>query len=507
MNKTSIVSISDIHIGNNSIACWYNKGYHEPYLNRVLEYVISQKDNLKEFIILGDLFDFWTYPPDVQPPTVEDIIKANPGIFANKGTLDTVVSALDGNVSYVVGNHDISITQADLDKIPLSGGYKITKQTDEYTVGNCLFTHGHLFTIFNAPDPVNPIPLGHFVTRLIAYYVQQQGTPAWQITGFGAPAERQILLDKAFLPALKFIVKMYAMQKFDASTISDFVDIWVQVSKFPTTGVFKMADGSTKTIDDVKSDYANLFTTWVNKYGVEYVQKSIYTDGMARSMSWFTQQAALKNNADLTITGHTHWPTSGVKALADDVNCGFECFAEPDSTTSRYSFAEVTNVDTTPTPTIYDVTKGPHGGYLCNEASGIPQGDIVFILPKLPTPMDYSCFVRIVNNSSNTLTLTKSTNPNGKWVLKPSASIAPNSRSGFWLQDSLGIHGADGSVTYSNNGSNIVLNFDCPTGLFSNKVSVTGSNVSYRAKIGNGPWKNNSVDPKGHPLSVEFTVS
>ncbi|WP_172601993.1 DUF5050 domain-containing protein [Candidatus Nitrosocosmicus franklandus] len=357
IKKGTIISISDIHIGDNSIACWYNNQFHEPYLTRILEYIISQKDNIKELVILGDLFDFWTYPPNVQPPSITDILKANSNLFQLNGIFDKVVTALEGNVSYLAGNHDINITQADLDEIPLSNGYRITKRPDKYVTGNCLFTHGHLFTIFNAPDPNNPVPLGHFVTRLLSYSIQQNKVPAWKIEGFGAPSYKKILSDKRFLPVLNLILEMYAADKFDASTVERFVDIWVQVTKFPEDGTFKMADGSTKTIDDVKKDYANLFTNWVNTYGIEYVQKSIYTDAFASNMAWFTQQDALKNNVELTITGHTHYPTSGVEALVNDVNCGYECFAEPESQTSRYTFVEIKNFDEVPDSTVYQIIK------------------------------------------------------------------------------------------------------------------------------------------------------
>ncbi|MDE1862712.1 MAG: metallophosphoesterase [Thaumarchaeota archaeon] len=505
MAKSSVVSISDIHIGDNSIACWYNKDFHEPYLKAILEYVKSQKDNLNEFIILGDLFDFWTYPPDVRPPSAADIINANPNIFGKGGALDAVVTALGGNVSYVVGNHDISVTQADLDMIPLSEGYKITKRPDKYVTRNCLFTHGHLFTIFNAPDPDNPVPLGHFVTRLISYYVQQQGTPAWKVTGFGAPAERKILSSPAFLPALKFLNDMFVMQRFDASTVANFVDIWVQVTKFPTDGTFEMADGSTKTVADVKRDYAGLFARWVNDRGIEYVQKSVYTDGVARSMSWFTQQEALKTNAALTITGHTHWPTSGTEALADDLNCGFECFAEPDSQSSRYTFAQINFQDGLPPGhVIYQVTADSRGNHVCNPAVGIPTGDIVFG----PVAKDFSAYIRVYNDSGKTLTRSSFANDHGKWVLEPDKTIASGGFSGFWLQDLPGLFGASGSVEYTDGTDSFVLHFDCPL-VANNVVSIGGAGarkVSYQSKVSNGPWMGNSVNPRGHPLSIVFNV-
>ena len=55
---------------------------HEPYLAAVLDYVIAHAsdadDPVTKLVVLGDLFDFWTYPPEQQPPTVEEIINDQP---------------------------------------------------------------------------------------------------------------------------------------------------------------------------------------------------------------------------------------------------------------------------------------------------------------------------------------------------------------------------------------------------------------------------------------------
>lgn len=521
MTKTDVVSISDIHMGDNSVACWYNNEFHDGYLKRILQYVIANASDIKEFVILGDLFDFWTYPPDVKPPTVGDIIAANtgtladPGIFGLGNIFDTAVIALEGRVSYIVGNHDITLTQADLNEIPLSNNYTITKKADEFMMNETLFTHGHLYTIFNAPDPHNPLPLGHFVTRLIAYHVKQNyianGKKAWQLGGNGAPAKLQLIFSPAFLPALKFVEKLFSTKPLDSTTVSAFVDMWVNVTGFPSTGKFKMATGPDMTITDVKTNYANLFSDWVAAHNKEYVRKSVYTDGAARSMSWFTQQAGLAKGAKLVVTGHTHWPTNGVAALVDDVNCGFECFSKPNADSEKYTFARIKNVDTTPVPEIYAIIAGPKNiGFSCQPAANIPKGDIDFKpLGGVLSPKDFSVFVRVINNSTKTLTPSSLTVKHGNWVLKPTA-IAPNTINGFWIQDSLGLHGSDGSVVYSYGSDSFTLKVDCPL-IASNSVQISGtakSNVAYRARIGDGAWAVFGVTPpSGHPLGVEFTVT
>src|SRR4028118_1830430 len=110
MSKNKIVVLSDIHIGTNSPTNWYQKNFHEPYLSAILDYVINNAAAIQELILLGDIFDFWTYPPDRQPPTCADILNANPNIFGINGRLSQALTALEGRVTYVNGNHDMNIT-------------------------------------------------------------------------------------------------------------------------------------------------------------------------------------------------------------------------------------------------------------------------------------------------------------------------------------------------------------------------------------------------------------
>src|SRR5258706_6605116 len=181
--------LSDIHIGDNTAQCWYQRDYHEPYLIAALDYILNNKANVDEVIILGDLFDFWTYPPDRQPPSIDDILNANPNIFGSNGKLTEVIKALPGQVKYMRGNHDISITQHDLDKIP--GNSKIELLHDVYVKSDVVYTHGHLYTLYNAPDPRFQIPpdtpVGQFVTRAIMYRLAREGKRPVDQAGQGNP--------------------------------------------------------------------------------------------------------------------------------------------------------------------------------------------------------------------------------------------------------------------------------------------------------------------------------
>lgn len=73
MPKNKIIVLSDIHISTNEPTNWYQKNFHEPYLSAILDYVIPESDSIQELILLGDIFDSWTYPPDLILPIVNPL--------------------------------------------------------------------------------------------------------------------------------------------------------------------------------------------------------------------------------------------------------------------------------------------------------------------------------------------------------------------------------------------------------------------------------------------------
>ena len=122
-----------------------------------------------------------------------DIIAANPRILGAGGKLSQAVHALRGNVIYLRGNHDIGMTQGDLNRLPL-GDNHITLVDDDVIVdkSGIVLTHGHLFTMFNAPDPRYPgeVPVGHFVTRAIAHMLENTLAPTRRLRTSPTKARR-----------------------------------------------------------------------------------------------------------------------------------------------------------------------------------------------------------------------------------------------------------------------------------------------------------------------------
>ena len=124
-HKRHVVAISDVHLGTLGPTVWYQPHLHEPYLTHLLDWVVQEADHIRELVLLGDIVDFWTYPADVRPPSFADIAACHPAIFGIDGSLAAVLDALDGQVTYVPGNHDQGITSDEVASIRSRRGHHV----------------------------------------------------------------------------------------------------------------------------------------------------------------------------------------------------------------------------------------------------------------------------------------------------------------------------------------------------------------------------------------------
>lgn len=175
--KSQIVVLSDLHIADDSPTAWYQSTIHNPYLAGICSWVVTNAAAIREMVILGDMVDFWTHPADKQPPSFAQVIAKQQSIFGPTGFFGQVLDALGGAVTYLRGNHeDMGVTAADVAKIVSAGGRRMRFVDDVYyPLGandhRIALAHGHAYTMFNAPDPKSPwapLPVGHFVTRMIS---------------------------------------------------------------------------------------------------------------------------------------------------------------------------------------------------------------------------------------------------------------------------------------------------------------------------------------------------
>lgn len=503
---TRTVVISDVHIGTNAPTCWYQKTHHEGYLGALLDYVAQHakatEDPIGELVILGDLFDFWTYPPDQQPPSIDDIIAANDRILGEDGKLAKAVAAVDGNVVFLRGNHDIGITQADLNRLPL-GGHQIPLVDDVVVDGKhgLLLTHGHLFTMFNAPDPRYPddAPVGHFVTRAIMHMLQSTlaGKTAADLTDQGSPYGFDLA---SFAPGL-------LGQLAGPSVTNILLDYMAARCSLSETAPILMADGSATTIGAVKKKYDGLWEEWVSGHGRGEIgeivaAKAVMADYVGDYMAWFAQKAAWEHSTRGAVTGHTHHPKHGiVNSTCLYVNCGFECPSDPDIA-DRTQASTFGVIDADGTPALWCVVKGD-GKYCVGPYEGAPADQVVY------SPFsDFSCYVTVANTTSDDLERVAETADDGYYVAAPPAEIPAGSTGRFWLQDFPGPFGTGGGASYERGDTGKRLNFayGCPTGIFPNYASGGSSYVASSGTAPSATQPKNVVPEWGHPLFVDFLV-
>jgi UDP-2,3-diacylglucosamine pyrophosphatase LpxH len=504
--KTRTVIISDVHIGTNAKTCWYQRAVHEPYLSAVLDYVVAHADAadepVKKLVLLGDLFDFWTYPPDQRPPAIDDIIAANERILGSEGKLSQAVHALRGNVIYLRGNHDIGMTQADLDRLPL-GDYKIPL-VDDVVVdeSGIVLTHGHLFTMFNAPDARYPdeVPVGHFVTRAIAHLLENTLSPgqtAADLANQGSPYGFSL---DSFVPALLAEVA-------GPSITNLMLDYFAARCGLSEGAPIVMADGSTTTINQVKKKYDGLWDDWVGRHGGGDIGETVATKAVKADyngdyMAWFAQKTAWDHAGRGAVTGHTHVPKQGIEnSTCLYVNCGFECPSVPDIAggSGVFNFGVI---DAAGTPALWCVVKD-QDMYCVGPCDHVDADQVVY------APFsDFSCYVTIENSSTGDLARVTEQADNGYYVTRPPETIAAGATARFWLQDLPGIHGAEGSTAYAPAGDKNRLNFvyGCPTGIFQNYASGGSSFVANSGSPPGAAQPPNVVPGWGHPLYVDFRV-
>ena len=193
VQRDLIVCISDVHMGDTRATsgnyCWFkdNAAALENFLNLVLNC-----EQVKQVVILGDLFDEWMVPYDASPfdsqvgiNNSEEYFQAiadNPINIPIFDRFRDIANNNDIDLVYIPGNHDMLLTQNVLDEI-IPG---IIWEGDVAGLGKyspldgIIMEHGHRYDLFNCPQSlVNPghmIPPGYFITRLYAKGMASQSS-------------------------------------------------------------------------------------------------------------------------------------------------------------------------------------------------------------------------------------------------------------------------------------------------------------------------------------------
>jgi len=329
-----VIILSDIHMGTTAPTVRYRKDIHEKYLLAIFEDIIERANKIREVILLGDIFEFWSYPPNELPPTLDEIIDANPNILGVNGKLRQVLSALKGRIVYLCGDHDINITELDLNKIKSSDGYTIKYHSGTYIPvydTSILFTHGHEFTLLNSPylrSKFAPLPIGYFVTRAIAYKVQNvlRKTPGLTIANL---EEYEAYDFTEFLSEIPDFVKSYAV---GSDFVSKFIDAIAYSTGMPKDLQIQVNETTTASLNDVKEIYKDLlneFRKAMKKQGISdqsILSNALSADFNRNYLPCYVQKDVFGDFIDIVVMGHTHSPiVTFSNDMIDYVNTGSIC--------------------------------------------------------------------------------------------------------------------------------------------------------------------------------------
>ena len=206
------IFISDIHLNDARSMVepnpygWFIKNI--PILEKFLDELLESSE-VEEVVILGDLFDRWIVPAALEPTISFQEICDND---ANKKIIAALQElAKRKMLTYVPGNHDMSFSLADhaetrqfMETCFQKIRYKVDPALPHgvYESGTLVAEHGNHYGLFNSPDtwddPDFFLPIGYFITRLMATIESQNGVRL-NYQDFLKPFVSRLMIEPAYI--------------------------------------------------------------------------------------------------------------------------------------------------------------------------------------------------------------------------------------------------------------------------------------------------------------------
>ena len=502
------VVLSDLHIGDNTKTCWYQTSLHENALVAVLKWIIARQSTVSDVILLGDIFDVWTYPPAVKPPSLDCIRLANPSLFFPGGPVAALLKAFPYHVHLMLGNHDGSLHPDEVTRLnqnlqgDLARGEAIqfepcaVRVIRSGTVATA-FTHGHHWCMFNSPDgqsPWPPIPLGHVVSRAIAHKWARD-LPAGKTVADRPGHGNDIVRDAIKKGPGRSLAADRAPSE-DPGRARDKADRRaLPVVRDDPDDPIRLPRAGETTLQKAEEAFKKLWSRWATEREIRDIDadRAAAADFWPDHLAWFAQRLAMQAHADLVVMGHTH---HAVRHLAnspvDYVNNGYGCVARPDSAKTPFTF---TVVDLrTAKATVYGVDL---------KTTTIRPFKADVQKPVARPAKDYSCYVRVCNDTPSRLSLAASRAVHGDWIVPPPAQIEPGARVDLWLQDRWLRRGGYGTFTYTGAATS-PLEFEvaCPV---TSRNRVVSPVPDWSTSTDAERWLSRSI-AQGNPLLTRFGV-
>ena len=290
------VFVSDIHMspglsfgGSTGSYDWFDKDEAGKF-GRFLRYLIED-DSMHEVIFLGDVMDAWVYPIEIQPPEYDKTAGASHivGIMTN---LRTLAQRKKGNVTYVMGNHDMTLMETRFDDFRRNVFAGINFQYAYETADGVHAEHGHQYAMYNAIDPKHEVPVGHYLSRLAATIAgRKRGLYTSSDIEFRFASAGDLGRDAGGLISDPLV---NAPLSFLAGELGDVDD---------DTPIITV-NGGAITLGEVRKQYARLGIDWTETHGLLDGIRSVWREAVG--LDGVAYQIAAGKNKKLIIFGHTH---------------------------------------------------------------------------------------------------------------------------------------------------------------------------------------------------------
>ena len=263
--------------------------------------LLLKDPDVKEVIILGDLFDDWVCPAQLDPMPAKlgiskfhEISQAPQNVEAINN-LKAIADDDQKDLIYVPGNHDMLITEEIITNIIPGIKYMGTGQGQGvYTADGISGEHGNMYTLFNAPDPYSnkgkTLPLGYFITRVVTEREARTGDHL------------------EYLEALKVAIG----QIFDKSDFAKMVFATILKGAGMSNSSKIIMGGINNYSDQVMPPYVekifgDLYDDW-DKNMPDNVKASVAVADDTGHLfpAAFSQYLNKKGKSDIVIFGHTH---------------------------------------------------------------------------------------------------------------------------------------------------------------------------------------------------------
>jgi len=292
MNRVAF--LSDLHLGGyNTLGP--DKADYRAGIVRTIRYLKDQ--GINHMVLLGDVFDNWTFPRTSLPLTYEQMLE-HPDNAEIVAALKEVAADPTMALHYCRGNHDW-----DLPEDLFRTWFPSTQMENNFTLGNVWGEHGHRFDLFNAPDPDNHDPakgyrpMGYYITRIHTQAVQDGRLTASGISSSGYITVKVREASKGILPPMTKDMSKWTV----ATLVLEYV---VRDAGISYSDTIMMPDGSSVTVQQVSDAYKDLFKSWQDEHGLVSALNSVLAAAEQLDMS--AQKVRNEQGKRLVVFGHSH---------------------------------------------------------------------------------------------------------------------------------------------------------------------------------------------------------